>query len=197
MAGSKPKLTFNLERDVEVLAAMAANLTPYLYENEIYGAMPGDLPRLTLGGLLLRLHRLTALETILSPNQQHTVQDARLNFEAEVTKWAVHYEKKLQAELSSRLAALSQFLSECQENRANCVAGYPVQAEKRTMIEHLKAAAQENDVFGDDLAARLVHVDQQIRRVVESDEFIFSDPRLLPAYPADTFWWLYSHIADR
>lgn len=73
MAGSVPKLAFNLDRDVEVLTAMAANLTPYLYEDEIYGAMPGDMPRLTLGGLLLRLRRLTAIEDVLSTNQRQAI----------------------------------------------------------------------------------------------------------------------------
>lgn len=196
MTGTTPRLSFSLHHDIEVLDVMTANLTPYLYENELYGYLSGNLPQLTLGGLLLRLHRLSKIETHLVSDQKATVQAARARLETESAKWAIHYEKKLQHELASRLTALDQYVRECQENRVDGAAHYAVQAEKRTMIECLRDAAQKNAVLSDDLAVHIEHTDQRLRRLVRDGHFIYDSDTLADAYPAATYWWLYSHVAE-
>lgn len=195
MSTTTPKLAFDLDRDVQILAAMASSLTPYLYEDELYGNLANDMPRLTVGGILLRLYRLTRLEGHLNADQQTLVQDAHINFEAECAKWAVHYEHKLQRELAARLDALDYFLRECGDDRANCAVGYPTQAEKRTMIHHLRDEAAEHEVLSQELQARLIQVDERLRRVIQESEFI-TDERLKAVYSRNTFWWLYSFIPD-
>src|SRR6202022_2614455 len=60
-----PTLGYDLDRDVRTLAAMAAGLKTYVYDSELYGLMPGDLPKLTVGGLLMRLRRLPAIPSFL------------------------------------------------------------------------------------------------------------------------------------
>lgn len=195
MTQTPPRLAYHLDRDVTILGAMASSLTPYLYENEIYGFLGNDLPKLTLGGLLMRLHRLTQLEALLSAEQLSQVQDARINFEAECARWAVHYEHKLQQELRVRLDALDQFLRECQDDLGGCASGYPTQAEKRTMIEHLRAEALEHEVLTPELASRLVYLDERLRRLVSQGDFISAD-FLAQAYPPETFWWMYAYVGD-
>jgi hypothetical protein len=195
MSNNTPTLAFNLERDLRVLSAMASSLTPYLYEDEMFGYLAGDLPKLTLGGLLLRLYRLSRLDDVLDADQQTLVQDARINFEAECSKWAAHYEKKLQHELLSRLKAFDYYLEECLEDPRSAAAGYPIQAEKRTMIEHLRAEAEEHAVISDEIENRLRLSDQRLRRLFRDGEFI-SDERLKQVYPREHFWWLYGHIAE-
>jgi hypothetical protein len=196
MNTSLPSLAFDLERDVRVLSAMASNLTPYLYEQEIFAYLGSDLPELTLGGLLMRLYRLSRLEDVLTTEQQNLVQDARLNFEAERSKWAVHYENKIQRELESRTSALLRFLDECLEDRTGCTANYPVQAEKRIMIEHLRSEAQEHDSLSDEQDNEVRATDQKLRRLFESGDFI-TDQRLTGVYPQERFWWLYGTIAEK
>jgi hypothetical protein len=193
MTKKTPTLAFDLARDVRALGAMAANLTPYLYEKELYGYLSGDLPRLTVGGLLMRLYRLTRLSDHLSAEQQNVVQDAAINFEAEQSEWSVHYEHKLQQELETRLNALARFLEECREGNAACAASYPIEAEKRTIIEHLRREAIEREVMPPELEARLRQLDNQLRRLLTDGEFI-SDPILQEVYPRDEFWWLYGYI---
>ena len=196
MSNRQPTLAFDLARDVRVLAAMASNLTPYLYEQETYGYLSGDLPRLTLGGLLLRLHRLSYLENELDADQQNLVQDARINFEAEQSEWAVHYEAKLQEELRQRIDALDRYLQECGDNGQGCAAEYPSQAEKRTMIEHLRDEAERRDVLTEELRARLKQVDARLQRVLHEGDFIMDDI-LTSAYPPEKFWWLYGYIEEK
>lgn len=190
-----PKLAFNLERDVRVLAAMASSLTPYLYEDELYGYLAGDLPKLTLGGLLLRLHRLTCLEDSLSAEQQTLLHDARINLEAERANWSVHFENKVKRELRARLEALELFVRECDEDAQPCVAYYPAQAEKRTIIHHLAEEASELKILEDDLRARIRQVDQKLHALLREGEFI-TDEVLKSAYPPDVFWWLYAYVPE-
>lgn len=194
MSEKTPTLAFDLDRDVRALSAMASNLTPYLYENEVYGYLAGDLPRLTLGGLLLRLHRLTQLENLLNAEQQNSVHNAQLNFESATSEWAVHYESKLQRELHVRLDAMEQFLHDCTDDPQGCVAGYPVEAEKRTMIKHLRDAAEERDIFTDDLRGRMRQLDNKLQRIFHEGRFIFADERLMAVYPREAFWWLHGMI---
>lgn len=196
MSANRPKLAFNLEHDVRVLSAMASNLTPYLYEQDIFAYLGADLPELTLGGLLMRLYRLSHLEDVLTTEQHNLVQDARLNFEAERSKWAVHYENKIQRELQSRASALLRFLDECLEDRTGSIANYPVQAEKRIMIEHLRSEAQEHDILSDEQDNELKATDQKLRRLFVDGDFI-TDQRLTVVYPQEHFWWLYGTIAEK
>jgi hypothetical protein len=196
MSTNQPRLGFNLEHDVRVLSAMASNLTPYLYEQEIFAYLGADFPELTLGGLLMRLYRLSRLENVLTTEQHNLVQDARLNFEAERAKWAVHYETKIQRELQSRASALQQFLDECLEDRTGCIANYPVQAEKRIMIEHLRSEAEEHDILSDEQNNELKAADQKLRRLFTDGDFI-TDNLLTGVYPQEHFWWLYGTIADK
>ena len=195
MSTKPPTLAFDLERDLRALATMASNLTPYLYEDEMYGYLSGDLPNLTSGGLLLRVYRLGHLEDLLDADQQTMLQDARINFEAECAKWAVHYETKLQQELHARLDAFDQFLNECGDDLPSCAANYPVQAEKRTIIEHLNDELVELEARPEEIENRLRHIDQKLRRLlVEGD--IISDERLEAVYPKHRFWWMYGYIPE-
>jgi hypothetical protein len=194
MTDKSPALAYDLARDVRALGAMAANLTPYLYEKELYGYLSGDLPRLTVGGLLMRLYRLERLRDHLSPEQQNMVQDARINFEAEQSEWSVHYEMKLQQELEARLNALQRYLEDCREKRASCAEEYPVQAEKRLIIEHLSREAARLDVLSPEHQTRLRQLDTQLRRLLTDGPFI-TDPLLQEVYPRDEFWWMYGAIS--
>jgi hypothetical protein len=196
MSSKPPTLAFDLERDLRTLAAMASNLTPYLYENDIYGYLAGDLPDLTLGGLLLRLYRLSRLGDVLAAEQQTVVKDAQLNFEAERSQWAVHYEEKLRRELSARLDALARYLGECREDIGACASEYPVQAEKRTIIKHLVDEANAHDALPDDLRERVPALDQQLKRHFQEGSFVIADDRLKPVYPPRKFWWLYGFIPE-
>lgn len=195
MSDNSPTLAFDLARDLRVLSAMASNLTPYLYETELYGYLDSDLPRLTIGGLLLRLYRLSRLENLLDSDQQNLVQDASINFEAECSKWAVHYENKLQHELNARINALDRFLDECVENVQECAADYPSQAEKRTIIEHLREEAAKENVLDEMHQVRIRRTDQKLQRLLRDGEFN-TDKRLQSVYPRDKFWWLYGNIIE-
>jgi len=190
-----PKLAFDLEYDLRVLSEMVSNLTPYLYENEVYGYLSGNLPRLTLGGILMRLYRLTHLKEHLNPAQRNTLEKAQNTFKTQTEQWATHYATKLQNEIQARLNTLEQFITECNHDAHACAAGYPTQAEKRTMIEHLQAEAASRGVLTDQVRSRINHLDNRLRRILLEGPLI-TDERLKAVYPVDRFWWMYGYIAE-
>jgi hypothetical protein len=190
-----PKLTFDLDRDLKTLAAMASGLTPYLYESEMYGYLDGDLPKLTLGGLLMRLHRLGHLAPSLNTEQQTLISKAHATFETERSHWAVHYDQKLQHELQSRVDSFDQFLNEWAEDPSGSSANYPTQAEKRVMIKHLQQEATERGVLSDMYRTRITEIDQKLHHALTECDFIF-DERLRDIYPHTEFWWLYACIVE-
>lgn len=185
----------DIENRIHTLTAMASNLTPYLYENELFGHLGDHLPKLTVGGLLLRLHQLEYLEPHLSHDQQTRIHDARINFEETRHEWSVHYEEKIVHELKSRLSGLTWYLEDCSRGEGNCAADWQNEAEKRTIVAHLEAEAEAAEVLTDELRDEINHVDQRLRRLVHSGQFLW-DAKLSGAYPQDKYWWLYGNIRE-
>lgn len=188
-------LAYDLEADLRALEAMAANLTPYLYEKELFGTITSTLPRLTIGGILLRLHRLEALREHLDHNQAQRLRDARLNFEQARSEWAVHYEGKISQELGSRLRSFESYLEEYNSNSREGHDNYPIQATRRTILHHLQAEAQARNIWDEELADQLRQCDKHLREVSGGEHFIWA-AILEPVYPSPPYWWLYSEPID-
>jgi hypothetical protein len=190
VATSHPVFEVDLARDVRTVEAMAANLTPYIYEDDLFGILPGDLPRLTLGGLLMRVARLDVLSDRLPEPQRRAAETARHSLGEVRDKWRVHFEKKVVQELRSRMVHLHQFLKEAQENPHRIAPDCPSAMEKRVIVELLKDEATDLGVWTPELANTLYVIDSQIRHLGEQREFIW-DPAVESAYPKDKFWFLY------
>ncbi len=190
MAIAQPVVRYDLDRDVRTLEAMAARLVPYVYENELYGAMPGDLPRLTVGGFLMRVHRLSAISSLLIPKQQEAVKTAQEQLDKVRREWTVAYEGKIAREFQARLTALNQFLNEYADNPRSAAENYPTNAEKRVILEALMDEAANLNAPTADMKNALGATDNKLRRYTQPDGFIW-DERLRPAYPQDKYWFLY------
>src|SRR5689334_1757805 len=84
---------FSIERDVKEAQAMAAALVPYVYEDELYGRIGMNMPSLTIGALLMRLHRLRALASRLTPEQLGILEQAEAQTQSARREWTSHFEK--------------------------------------------------------------------------------------------------------
>jgi hypothetical protein len=180
-------MEYDPEPDLRALEAMASNLTPYLYENELYGTLSRNLPQLTVGGLLYRLHRLQGLEEQLESDQQQRLRDAAINFQQLRSEWMVHYQGKVQQELRARLNNYSVYLSE-----SDLQAAYPSEAVHRTIIHHLMEEAEKLDILEPAHQELLDSLDRRLQAASrDSEEKFIWAKELEPLYPAETFWWLY------
>ncbi len=189
---------YDPERDLLILRAMAEAFDAYLIEDELFwpisGRIRGGMPRLTIGGYLLRTHRLTALRRSLTAAQQATLDDVLAVFEAGRAAWTVHFYGKLEREWDMRLRLLGEFLRDCdQNNQLNCFENWPPEAENRTIAHHLLAAWRDHTPALSKPNADLRRVDTGLRRYLaagESGAFLWP-AGLEAAYPRQEFWWLW------
>lgn len=190
-------MSYDIDADLRALEAMAANLTPYLYEDELFGTLSANLPKLTVGGILMRQYRLEAIESQLTSDQRQILRDANINFEQLRSEWMVHYEAKVQREIESRLRSLRLFIEDLAEAPKRSSGDYRTEAEHRLMVHHLKDEADELDIWLEDYDELLGHIDSRLRELtVEADEIFILQDELQSAYPSRRFWWLYRQPAE-
>lgn len=179
-----------LKQELRVLDAFIEHFTPYIYDDELFGQVDNRLPKLTVGGLLFRLHLLESLHDHLSPDEQAQLHAARQNFESLRYEWLGHYKDKLLQEMRSRIHSIEWYLEDCGTNPAGCDGGWPNEAEKRTILEHLRLEAIALDALPRELKSDLSQLDTHLRRHYRTSQFIW-DESLQAAYPQEQFWWLY------
>ncbi len=188
----------DLERDLQIAEAMAADLKPYFLSNILYWSLNTSsregyvFPKGTLGGLLIRLHRLDALRDSLSIEQSDRLQEAQAQTHEQINRWVVQAEEKALLEITARLRAWEEFLTEYGKNPRNHGDEYATQAEGRTILEFLINLAGKA-INGQGITRRLLLIDQRLRKFGEAGPFIW-DEALIPAFPQKTYWWLYLRL---
>ena len=190
MTTVRPTLKYDLNRDVDTAQAMALRLDPFVYESETFGSMPDDFPNLTIGGLLMRLHRLALLGNLLSDEQRAALDTAQQQVDAIKREWRVAYTNKTTHELALRVNEWNQCLNECQQVGDECREMYPSVVEKRVMAQILANEARALNALTPDIEKRLNGIDLQLQDYFKPGGFVW-DQRLQPSYPQDHFWFLY------
>lgn len=184
----------NLEHDLLVVEATAIELKSYLLGESIYWALgkprPGDyyLPRGTLGGLLMRLHRLETLRDQLPGEARERLHTASATVEEELERWRVQAEEKAIREIKTRISSWQRFIEELEGNPQRYAPEYPTQVEGRTALAFLIPFA--GDAADEHMARQVGAADSLLQTLPAAHTFVWDDA-LRPAYPEDDFWWLY------
>lgn len=182
--------TYDVDADLKAFVAMVEHLVPYVYEKELFGQVDNRLPRLTLGGLLMRRYRIAALRHELKPEQVMAYDAAIQQLEKTRYEWLNHYKEKLLQEFQSRVNALMYFVEDCEASWSSCDANWPNESEKRTIVAHLVEEAKTQNTFATENGAALRQLDQKLRRFFREGAFLWDD-RLQEAYPMPEYWWLH------
>jgi hypothetical protein len=190
MAAVRPVIQYDLNRDVHTAQEMASRLVPFVYENETFGYMPDDLPKLTIGGLLMRLHRLSLLGKLLSSEQQEQLEIAQQQVDSVKQEWLVAYTNKTTQELVLRVNEWNQCLNDCGQDQYECHERYPSMVEKRVIAQLLTNEARQLKALVPFLEKRLIEIDYQLQGFFKPGSFIW-DQRLQQAYPQDQYGFLY------
>ncbi len=187
--------TSGLAYDLAVVEAMVAELESYLKSDLLYWRLSPTVtlrpaaPLLTIGGVLLRTHRLGGQSDRLTPIQQNRLSAAGDAFRSVTEQWAAHMEKRMRRELDARLNSWQWFVDDCRERKQSCVAYYATEAELRTLLDLLMdAAAALGNVAPQQ--RRLGQLDTQFQRWFQPGDFVWT-AALEPAFPRERFWWLY------
>lgn len=185
-----------LKQDLVVLEVMAGLIDEYLNSDVLfYPTSRTDLPKVTLGGYLMRQYRLLQLRDLLDMEEQSRLHDAISQYNSALEEKVVRFETKAHTELEARLRQWQEYLREVK--RGVNVAYYESAVDTRAMIEalitQLRVPPYELD---EEIPRNLALLDRELSRVWERGEFTW--PReWKQAYPRDEFWWLYGHPRKR
>jgi hypothetical protein len=194
-----PEQKYSVERDLKEAQEMAKALVPYIYQDQLYGNVGGgmfgsrDMPKLTIGGLLMRIHRLHSVP--LTATQQQTLSEVENQLASVRTEWRMHYDEKLVHEANSRLDGIESFIQECREDPRACGNAYMPEAQRRTIVQEILHELESLGALPNELKTKMLRVDSQLHGYVHAGDFIWS-PELRSVYPKSAYWWLYGKPAS-
>lgn len=183
-----------LENDLHYVEAVVQDLKSFLLGEGIYWSLskvhPGDyyLPNGTLGGLLMRLHRLNTLRDVLPPEQRERLSEANDAADEQLDRWQVQAEAKAVREIKARIGSWLRYVEELEDRPKSHIPEYPTQAEGRTVLAQLIPFAGTAADTG--VTSQLATADHLLRTLPSEYGFVWAEG-FRPAYPENEFWWLY------
>lgn len=173
------------EKDRAYLEAGIPQLEDYLLSDELFWPITArgyDLPRLTIGGLLLAKARLEAR------GEQIEALFARLD--AVRLKWRVAWETKAGREFQSRFGLWGNYLTDYRQNPEGHADSYPHEVRNRAMLQLLMAELPAKLPEREALPA----LDGALRSsMIPGGDFVW-DPDLQPGFPREEYWFLYGKL---
>lgn len=180
----------DLIEDLRHMAAMAEEMDAYLMSDVLFWRMDSG-PRLTLGGYLMRQHRVLALADELNPEGLALLNTAVSNYNNALHEKIVRYETKANNEIEARLRQWGEFLGDLERDGVVSRGVYANGVETRIMLEHLLASLRNQPYhLNDRYVEQLVNLDSRLRRHWQPGDFVL-DNIWQEAYPEDEFWYLY------
>lgn len=184
------RLVNTIEKDRLFLESGIGELSAYLLSNELYwpvSARGADLPRLTIGGLLLSRARLRALST--SAPERAALSKLERPLEAVRSKWRSAWERKAGREVRARFDLWMNYLQDYRQDPGQHADSYPQEVRWRVMLHFLlnELAAPPAE------AAPLAELDAFLRRVLIPGRFIW-EAALEVGFPRDEYWFLYGSL---
>jgi len=159
------------DEDRKYLQAALPELKAYLLSDILYYPLGGNLPRLTLGGILLAQRRLGT-----PPDPQFaTVKET----------WRAAWTKKAAQETEARLTLWRNYLNDYRRDPEQAE-NYPYEVRWRVMLTLLLPEAETSP-------ADLPALDRFLRANLLSAPFIW-DADLAKNFPQDEFWFLYGRL---
>ena len=180
-----------LAQDLETLTAMAEQMMDYIPSDVMFWPLHSlAMPRLTLGGYLMRQQRLVALFDLLTETQQGQLQAAMTRYHTALEDRTVVFEQKAHKELDSRLRQWSEHLRDMRSDRGKAV-NYATAVEVRAMIEAMVRQLQKFPYqLSADFLYRLKNVDAGLLAAWNKGEFVWPE-EWADAYPRAENWWLW------
>ena len=173
------------EKDLRFFREGIGELETYLLSPELYWKLPGALPRLTLGGLLLARARAAAL----LPEAKAEWESLNQKMEAIRAKWQVSWEKKAAREIGARLNLWKNYIEDYRTSPERFAVDYPHEVRWRVMLHLL----MEELTTPPPETSALNALDSLLRHFFIEGEFLW-EPPLQTTFPKETCWFLYGTL---
>ncbi len=179
-----------LQRDLVVLEAMVAEMPDYLRSEVLFWPMvPSGLPKLTLGGYLMRQHRLVGLVDLLDGAERERLDTAVLTFNITTNEKIVRVEERAHKELEARVRQWGEALKDFEGESS--LSYYRTAIDARLMIALLVQKLQTSPFqLNPRILPQVKLLDVNLSGKWQSGAFIWPD-EWQAAYPRAEFWWLY------
>lgn len=187
-----------LKQELKILEAMAAEMDDYLRDDNLFWPL-GDssMPRLTLGGYLMRQHRLVALRQQLDQADQERLDAAERQFAEALVEKVVAFETKAHEEIRARLRQWHEYLKELRDPSMAAGDYYASAVDTRAMLaallNQLEAPPYKLDRR---VLNELASFDRVLANYWEAGEFVWPEA-WSEAYPRQRYWWLYGRPRSR
>ncbi len=183
-----------LSRDLQILEKMSSDMDAYLKSESMHWVIGnGDVPRLTIGGYLMRQERLIFLCEKLDVEDQQRLQKGVEQFRRTLKEKVVLFEKRAHQELHARLGEWVGYLRSLKKYGSSRAAKYASVVDTRLVIEvvvdklHMPPYQLQSQI-----PEELDTLDQNLRDRWQEGEFVL--PAVWqPVYPRQKYWWLYGH----
>lgn len=179
-------------QDLRILESMTASMDAYLASDATHWSMNEEgMPKLTIGGCLMRQERLHLLRNQLDLADQGRLDKTTAAFNTLISNQVVRFEKRATDELHARLREWMSYLRDATSKMTANREHYANVVDTRIVMSALIHKLGERPF---ELPTRLVtdiaKMDTRLKGQWLSGEFVL-DVVWQPAYPAETYWWLY------
>jgi uncharacterized protein YukE len=172
------------KKDRAYLEAGIPEMEQYLLSGELYwpiSARGYDLPRLSIGGMLLTQVRLEA--------RGEQINSIVAKLDGVRSKWRAAWEKKAGREVQARMRLWSNYLADYHQNPEAHADAYPHEIRYRVMLHlllvELPASLPER--------GSLSQLDAVLRAKLTTSDFIW-EPDLQSGFPREVYWFLYGKL---
>jgi hypothetical protein len=181
-----------LDKDLKIMEVMVANMGDYLDSSILFWpTLYADLPKVTLGGYLVREQRLQALKNLLDEAENKQLAQTVKQFANIAAEKGFQLKEKAQRELEARVRQWQEYLRDLEEEDRPSLSYYQTSAETRAMITALREKLQSLGVsLPADLVQQVEASDNTLRHRWQAGAFVWPN-EWQPAYPQDAYWWLY------
>ena len=181
-----------LLHDLLILEEMAANMAAYLDSDAKEWTIPrSNMPNLTIGGYLMREHRLRKLEDALADEDSERLRRAISGFEDALVERVVRFETRAHQELHGLIGEWVIHLRDLGTGSITDVNYYAGIVDTRVVITSLMDRLQTRPYqLQKGVQEEVQKLDANLQRRLEDHAFIW-ESFWQPAYPREKYWYLY------
>lgn len=181
-----------ISHDLLILEEMAANMGFYLDSNAVDWTIPRvNMPKLTIGGYLMRQHRLEILASLLKPQDTARLRASIEIFDGSLLERIVRFETRAHQELHNRISEWMGHMRELGSRMTSGVNYYSGIVDTRVVITSLIERLQTQPFkLESGIVDKVDALDKNLRARIDDHPFIW-EPIWITAYPRDKYWWLY------
>jgi hypothetical protein len=181
-----------LAHDLAILEEMASKMDAYLVSDTLDWTIPrANMPKLTIGGFLMRRQRLLVLEDQLTAEQQVRLHDALALYDKALEEKVVRFETRAHQELRARISEWMSYLRDMNNRITTEKYYFAGVVDTRVVIEMLIESLKQPPYRLDgDIEQKVVVLDRNLRGKLRDHAFIW-EPIWQKAYPQEQHWWLY------